>query len=608
MSLQGLPDFQKPIHGFRYEIFHPYENAGSYVVASTALEIAAAKDGRPDFLLEFVRGISPAMPPAPYALLDFRLRATYPAQDALRSLRERHRAATVTPPVLSGGFLRLRPTATTGDVPAELLEPIRLSANGLGTARCVLRIGPAAGAVIEGALKGEVLGMVAWAEMEMQGVAPRVPARVTFSPAELLNRLKEIAADPSAPVLTRDQVAEFFEQDATRLPLRIDTSVPDTIRRDFAETLADHLRVYYGEFVPSREIPVKASIALRMSEAVNGVVSWDLSQPVAVRRALVASLDPFDAARRIVSADGIAAVVKHTVVPPLAAGTRRVHVAANLPAVRTGVVALGVDIVAPARPPHRPQAVRQTVELVAPADSAVATLRLSATEPTSFTYTPWAVVERSGAVERLDATPVPHQGESLDLGVADFPVRFASVGATPALLDLAAIAGIWMGRTQAGPFERRFELSPESPEIGIAVPADADGESLRIEANERGGSNVLRLTLPAPPSTQLDLPSFAEFGSHRVIVESEFVGAIGLIAVDLVPEGREEQADAIATIALTAAAPVKEWRYTALSPFRSGFRYRKHAGDGAPVEPWSHVQRPDVPLRIGASALAGRAD
>lgn len=608
MSLQGLPDFQTPIHGFRYEIYYPYENAGGFVVASSALEIATRESGRPDFLLEFVRGISPAMPPSPYAFLDFRVRATYPAAEALDSLRGRHPGATVRPPVLGGGFLRLRPAATTGDVPAELLEPFRLSANGLGTARCAARIGTAAGAVIEGALRGQVLGLVAWAEMEMQGVAPRVPVRVTFDPAELLNRLRELAPEPSSPVLTRDQLEAFFEQDVRRLPVRADAPVPDTIRRDFAETLADHVRASYGEFVPSRQIPVQASLALKMSEAVSGVVSWDLAQPIAARRPLVASLDPFDEARRLVSAQGIAAVVKQTVVPPLAAGTRRVHVAANLPSIRSGVVSLGVDLVAPERPPHRPQAVRQTVELLPPGDSGLATLRLAATEPASYRYTTWAVIERSGTVERLSGPSVSHDGEALDLGVDDFPVRFVSLAASPALLDIATVAGAWKGRTPAGPFECRFELAPGSPAIGIAVPGDAEGESLRIEARERGGSKLLTLALPAAHNTQLDLSSFPGFGSHRVIVEADFTGLPGLLAIDLVPEGREERNEAIATVALTPATPVKEWRYTALSPFRSGFRYRRHADSGAPADPWSGVQQPDVPLRVGTSALAGHRD
>ena len=36
MSLLGLPDFQRPLHGFKYQIYYPFENSGSFVVASSA--------------------------------------------------------------------------------------------------------------------------------------------------------------------------------------------------------------------------------------------------------------------------------------------------------------------------------------------------------------------------------------------------------------------------------------------------------------------------------------------------------------------------------------------------------------------------------------------
>ena len=81
----------------------------------------------------------------------------------------------------------------------------------------MIRLGPSAAAVIEGALKGDVLGLLAWAEMEIEGVAPRLPVTVTFNPAELLNALARISANPTAPVVTREQLEEFFEQDIGKL-------------------------------------------------------------------------------------------------------------------------------------------------------------------------------------------------------------------------------------------------------------------------------------------------------------------------------------------------------------------------------------------------------
>ena len=45
MSLLGLPDFQRPLHGFKYQIYYPFENSGSFVVASSLLEIGSTKFG-----------------------------------------------------------------------------------------------------------------------------------------------------------------------------------------------------------------------------------------------------------------------------------------------------------------------------------------------------------------------------------------------------------------------------------------------------------------------------------------------------------------------------------------------------------------------------------
>ena len=599
MSLQGLPDYQRPLHGLKYQIYHPFEKAGSFVVASSVLEIGSTKAGRPDFLLEMVRGVSPTMPPKPYGVLDFRLRAAHPAEEALALIRKEHPTATIAPPVFRGGFLRLQAAANTGEMPEELFQPIPLSSNGLGASRFVMRLGPSAAAVIEGALKGDVLGLLAWAEMEIEGVAPRLPVTVTFNPAELLTALAKISADPTTPVLTRDQLEEFFEQDIGKLPLRLDRQLEETSRRDFIEAMADLVRVRYGDFVASPRTPVEFSISLRMREASAGQVNWDLSEPLAVPRAIIASLDPFEAARQLVKAEGVAAFIKQTVVPPLSTGTRRLHVAANLPSIRTGSLSLGVHVNAPPRPPHRMQAIQETLELVPPVDAGVVTLKMSAAEPFAYDFTTWAVTERSGAVERLESPHRNHEGATLDLGVDDFPLAFVVIEATASLLSLANVAGLCTGSAGKGPFERRFELTSNTPSVGVGIPSEAVLDSLQIEARERGGSKVLHLQLNAERSARLDLTSFREFGPHRIRVECDFgLAASGFLAVDLVAEDREESPGAIQTLALTPATPVKEWGYLATSLFRAGYRYRTHAASGDLPSPWSELQPPGAPLRL----------
>ena len=604
MSLLGLPDFQRPLHGFKYQIYYPFENSGSFVVASSLLEIGSTKSGRPDFLLEMVRGVSPAMPPKPYAILDFRIRAVHPAEDALALVRTEHPDATVAPPVFRGGFLRLHPAANTGEMPEELCQPVPLSANGLGVARFVMRLGSAAGAVIEGALNGEVLGLLAWAEMEMEGVAPRVPVKVTFDPADLLNALAGVAANPSAPVLTRDQLEEFFEQDLNKLPLRLDGTLEETARRDFVEAMADFVRVRYGDFVASQRSPVEFSISLRMQEASRGQVSWDLSEPVvgapgghrepgSVRRG--STTCEIRRHRFLRQADRRAAVVERD--------QEECTLRQICRPVRAGVLSLGVHVSAPPAPPRRMQAIQETLELVPPVDAGVVTLKMSVAEPLAYEFTTWAVVEQAGAVKRLENIRASHVGETLDLSVDDFPLSFVTVEATEALLHLATIAGVCTGNGKEGPFERRFELTPDKSAVGVGVPSGATLAPLQVEARERGGTKLLRLTVEAAQSARLDLTSFREFGPHRVKVECDFgERASGFLAVDLVAEGSEESLGAVQTLALTPAAPSKEWGYLASSPFRAGYRYRIHAAPGHPPPPWSEVQAPGAPLLLKISA------
>ena len=230
-------------------------------------------------------------------------------------------------------------------------------------------------------------------------------------------------------------------------------------------------------------------------------------------------------------------------------------------------LSLGVHLSAPPAPPRRMQAIQETLELVPPADAGVVTLKMSVAEPLAYEFATWAVVEQTGAVKRVENSRISHGGETLDLSVDDFPLRFVTVEATEALLNLAAIAGVCRGDGKEGLFERRFELTPDKPAVGIGVPSEATLAPLQVEARGRGGSKLLRLTVEAAQSAQLDLTSFREFGPHRVKVECDFgEGASGFLAVDLVAEGSEESPGAMQTLALTPAAPSKEWAISRFVP------------------------------------------
>ena len=166
-------------------------------------------------------------------------------------------------------------------MPEELCQPIPLSSNGLGVSRFVMRLGSSAAAVIEGALKGDVLGLLAWAEMEIEGVAPRLPVTVTFDPAELLNTLARIVRQPNALLC---------DSRPTRRILRARSSAScrcgstDTLGGNFSARLRrKQWRISSGSATATlsrrNEHPVEFSISLRMRGGFRGQVSWDLSEP-----------------------------------------------------------------------------------------------------------------------------------------------------------------------------------------------------------------------------------------------------------------------------------------------------------------------------------------
>ena len=104
MSLQGLPDFHKPIISDGLQIFYPYEDTGAHVFMPDGLKLAERSDGSPDFMLSLVRGLSPALPPAPHGMLDFRVVPSYRMDQVLSIIREKDPGAVIAPATFSSSL------------------------------------------------------------------------------------------------------------------------------------------------------------------------------------------------------------------------------------------------------------------------------------------------------------------------------------------------------------------------------------------------------------------------------------------------------------------------------------------------------------------------
>lgn len=597
MTLQGLPDFHQPLRAEGLQIFYPYEG-GNHILVPDRLDIAERNEGRPDFSLEVFRPRNPMLPPAPYGVVDFRVCSHYPMQDALKFLREYHSNATLTSAIFSSGFLRLLPTGNPDEIPAELLKPVAVGWNGLGISRFILKLSLNNALLLKGSLEGKIMPLLAAAELEIEGVSPRLPIRVRFNPAKLLSAL--VGLGNKQRQVERDKIVEFFRKNA-RSVMEVMGDIEGSKVDEFAETITDRIRVRFGTFVPSPEDAAKPYLALASPEEIgSGTFEWDLSEPLLVPRPLVLNLDPFAAARQLVQEQGLGAMFRETEVASVATGVFPVLVSANLPSERSGVLSLGVTVRVGPRPPQRPQAIVTSTELKPPQDSATLFLRLSPTEKLEYKYSTFVVVKDAQGIERLNGSEIVRSGDKLDLSVEEFAVDFVAVEASQALLNLASIRGILRYPEGQLVVEQSFELNLERPTLALVLPKGTEGATLEIEARSLDGSKTLKLgPLPAK-DLQLDLFSFSEYGPHKIEIECQFSDDTKSFAIALLPEGRPETSQEMTVLNFTPSKPKREWTWFASSPFQAGYRYREYRSSG-PTPEWSDMRSPfeRLELQIG---------
>jgi hypothetical protein len=604
MELNGLPDFHAPLRdegpsgwGCAY---WPFGGGAHCFLAPDALELAVRADGTPDFKLDILRPFAPGLPPTPRGVLDISLKAvcrgTVGALNALRGLRP---DATIEPAAPVGGFLRF--LAASRNVPAALLEPVQLAPNGLGAVRHSRELPLDAALLLREGLAQGTSPLTVLADLEIIGVAPRLSIRLRFDPAALLAELG--AQRGRRAVVARNDIVARFRVDRERLPLEVlGAASPidsDSGAAEFAEAMTDLVRLRYGSAAPSIGPTGQPCLALVGLEevAAEGQVAWDLAQPAPVPRPVQLRLDPFAALGASVRRSGIETVVSETTIPPIPLGLVTVDVAANLPSRRIGLRAIGADIIAPPRPPFRPDAVVKTAVFAPPEDKARISLQLSPGEAPALAVHPFVWRDGQSGAVRLDGAARAFPGGMLTLGVDDFPVVFLSIEASDDLLALARVVGRCRWDGFAGPLE--VELTRAAASAAFALPPGATNATLEFEAMPLAQGNAIHLApLPARP-IRLSIASFPEFGAHSVTVTVALPPDMPVAALDFRPEALPDEPSSVTTLAFTHTQPSRPWLWFAASPFAAGYRWRHHV-DGRVPAPWSELQSPFQALAVQA--------
>jgi hypothetical protein len=593
MSLQGLPDFAQPLQTDSGLVFYPYEGVGPFLVMPTGLMVGNKADGQPDFGLTLVRGQTPLLPPKPYGMLDFSLQLEVPIANALMQVRQHEAQAIVQPVTFSSGFLRLYPAFKEVVLANDLTVPISLAWNGLSNGRYHLRLTDTTAVLLKGALISRVLQLIARAELELVGVAPRLPLKVQFDPVVLLDRLA--ALGKGQRLVSDAAIVEYFRQDLTALPLTLTGSAS---REDFADTMADWVRAHYGQMAPATLADDQTMVML--ADAAPGLQSWDLSQPQITMRTVLLTLDPLEAARQLVQSQGLSAVLHETIVPPLPLGMVSVTVQASLPAPIVGVVALGVTLKAPPFLPHRPQAKIASADFTSSLDDVKLRLQLTPIEPLQYTFSTYVILANAQGAEQLWSAEMQGQGDRLLLKPNQFPADFITVGGDRAILQQATIQGFC--RWQEGDIQRvqAFTLTRQQAIMTLALPQTSLHPTLEFTARSIDGLQTRSIEPFPARNYQIGLQSFPEFGPQQVQITCEFSDQLSFYAIDLQPEASTE----ISLLLFTPGESQKVWQWLASSLFQSGYRYRPHRDPRLTPAEWSPRQDPLTALTLKPEGLS----
>ena len=589
------PDFQQPItFDKKSTIFYPFEGRGPHLYTPDRLQVALLADGKPDFRLQIYRGQNPTLPPQPYGILDICLDMHYPLDLALTYLREGHPYAQLEPAIFSEGYLRLYSRGAV-DWPFEVRQPKPLSMTGVRNTRFLLRLTLDGALFLKKLLQDKVLPFMAQVELEMAGIAPRLPIRARFDPSQLFTVLKNEADEEGR--IGRNHLVHLFKEDLTVLGLELEGEISN--KEETAETLTDWIRTRFGTFVAAPSADKEGCLKLNFPDLGTGRVEWNLSQPMETWRPFVLNLQPFEAVSQAVQAHGIEAIVPPPViVPPLHTGVYHIEVSTNIPEIRPGVLTLGVTIQAKPRAPTRPQAVTVSTELVSNSDLTNVKLILSPGEQLNYTYKTFVILEDSLGIRQFDGAEMDSNKSRLLLTPDDFPVRFVPLAANDDLLDISTIQGRCHWQEEGLTVLSFFEIDFERKEIAIPIPTMASDAKFEFEVHARDGDMQLVIGPIEAKPLILGLHTFSEYGPHQVIIELAETTTDQLVAIELLAEGRPETSEEMTILALTASQPRKFWSYFASSPFHYRYRYRLYKGVNNEFGPWSELQSPFKKLVI----------
>ena len=556
--MRGLPDWGIPEDREAARLFAAHELDGMFIALPDTLTIARDGDGRPAFRLTAIRPLVPMPGRKGHGRLDLELQLDSSAATDDGAVRT---AAPVR------AWLRFR--APMLDIPPALAEPLELNCSGLGFARLTLPLAAEGVSMIEAALQEGATPVFAHVELELAGLAPRLPCRVTVDLARLRSALLDGSMTPAA-------LAQKISVDAAGVGISV-ADVPEEVTpQALAEAVADHVRASLcaGPLAPAPEAGLALILADR--EIARGTATLDLSLPLVATRTLAIALDPFAAARELSSAaGGISRLVHRGQSGLLSTGRHEVVVDAGVSRPCAGPLALGATLIFPPRPPARAHAVVEDFELPVSGEGVSREIRLAPGEQLEWTlagFAYWPTPDGRG-VERLDGAAVSGTGARALLRPDAFPLTFVDVDSGPALLALANAAVSLSGvRPTGAAAEASATLTASMPRVALTLPDDAQGPTLSAELAARDGGRRIALPPRAAADWRIELSDVPGYGPRATDFAVTLPPGVPLAALEVLAE--DAPAAEPETYAFTPTTTKRTHRWFCKDPFRPGLCWR----------------------------------
>ncbi|MGH8081254.1 MAG: hypothetical protein ACREP7_11815 [Lysobacter sp.] len=599
MSFASRPDWRQPMLIGERIAYAGYDQPGKFRLPPMSLAARAA-DGESPLRLDIVQQDRGAAGLERYSILSMAFAAEFGLDQARRAAFDAAQRVELLPLSVEGGWLRLSAVQAL-NLPPSLGELLALDTASLSVLNLAVRLDSAATDLFVSALQRGLLAVGAQAWLRVRGVADRLPLTMNFDPTALLAAVRALSG--GAASIDHAVLRQRLIDAPQTLGLGLAASSGDILKELLADAVIDRIAVRYAAPQPSApDAPTGVRLVFDEAAMAPGRVQWNLAEPLLAPRLIALEADPLGPLRTLPGADLHDAVVRRHDVRALASGWRSVVVRPNLPDRRIGVVSAQVELQLPAKPPARMFTIKASAPLAVSDRPIAVDLRLSPSEALAYQWQTNAIVLNDGRAESIKGPARKSERDHLLIGPEDFGLRWIAIEAEPAFLEQARIEVECSGTRKGKPWSARGSIEAATPDLAFAVPLDVD--RLMLSANAQARSDGTRRAMAAveADSLRLDAFSFEGSGSRELELHCEFDDAATMLTIEIAPEDAIDEAAKRKLVKFTRRTPQTSWTWLALSPFRSGYRWRWNA-----QSPWSEVLQPDLPLRLSSSRAAANA-